>query len=221
MTAIATSRCIALSALLLASWTSVAFSQERTLYKVDPNNPLDRKAIIGLARAAKAARLDTRSIRLATTDEFNAFYCGQGLFVAGKPLLNLPQWAVDAVMAHEVGHMVSRHVETKAALSTGVIAGLGILGALVDQQNAQEGARADAQLGQTVVSFLAPKYTQGQELQADAYAVRALRAAGYKQPGDTMAQALALIERNTGPSGGGFFDTHPSFEDRIRKLRGK
>src|SRR3989442_10316757 len=111
MTAIATSRCIALSALLLASWTSVAFSQERTLYKVDPNNPLDRKAIIGLVRAAKAAPLDTRSIRLATTDEFNAFYCGQCLFVAGKPLLQPPPAAGAAVRAPAGGHTSHRHVE--------------------------------------------------------------------------------------------------------------
>jgi Zn-dependent protease with chaperone function len=92
---------------------------------------------------------------------------------------------------------------------------------LLDQQNTQEGARAGAQLGQIAVQMFAPKYSQGQELQADAYAVRVLRAEGYQRGGDSMANTLALLEEMAGPSGGGFFDTHPSFEDRIKKLRGR
>jgi Zn-dependent protease with chaperone function len=204
---------------LLALCATVANAQQRTLYKLNPNDPTDNKAFIGLGRAVRAVQLDADQLRLAGTDEFNAFYYGQGLFVAGRPLLHLPQWAVDAVMAHEVGHFVYRHVETQTALDQGIVDGLAAFGALLDRHRPQEGTRAGAIVGQAISSLLIPKFTQSQELQADAYAVRVLRAEGYKEPGHYVANALALVERAVGPNSGGFFDTHPSFEERITRLR--
>jgi putative metalloprotease len=208
---------VACSALLLVPPAVVA--QQPTLFRINPKDPLDHKAVLALVRGLRGAGVDTAGVRLVSTDQFNAFYMGNRLFVAGKPMLQLPQWAVDAVMAHEVGHLMNRHIEQEAALRGGLAETLQGLGMLLDRDHPDDGAAVGGAIAHTVAELVIPKFTQRQELEADAYGVRVLRAEGYKQPGEAMRRALALIERAVGPSGGGFFDTHPSFEERINRLR--
>jgi Zn-dependent protease with chaperone function len=202
---------------------AVLRAQPLTLYNPDQNNPRDQKAILAVVRAANAAHVAPNQLQLFLCNEFNAFYAGNGVFIAGVPLLNaLPQWAVDAVMAHEMGHLAYRHVEQRQQLQQGVTEGLAALGRLLDRKNPEQGGTVGGVVGQITATLLEPKFEQPQELEADAYGVVVLRGEGYPQPGNQMISMLAFIENVLGPSGGrSFFDTHPSFEERIARLHGR
>jgi Zn-dependent protease with chaperone function len=208
-------------ALFLFTHTRQASCQEISLRPPDPNDPLQRKGIIALLRAAQVVKIDTKTIRLGLMDQPNAAYAGNGQFLLGTPFLSYPQSALDAIMAHEMGHAVLRHVEKGQLLRSGILGGFGLLGALLSESDRQEGAATGQQFGAIVTHFVFPKFSQAEESQADAYAVKVLRAEGYKQPGNTMAGALDILRRQYGNSGGGFFDTHPATTERIRHLVGK
>jgi len=217
--AVRTLRGILACCVLLGSSAAVGLAQQPKLFRINPQDPLDHKAVLALVRGLRGAGVDTTGVRLASTDQFNAFYMGNRLFVAGKPILQLPQWAIDAVMAHEVGHLINRHVEQKTALQNGLVEGLQGLGMLLDRDHPDDGAAIGGTVGKTIAALVIPKLSQRQELEADAYAVPVLRTERYTQPGDVMRRMLALLERNIGPNNGGFFDTHPTFEERISRPR--
>jgi len=135
------------------------------------NDPTDRKAVIAVVRAAKATGTDLKRLRLVVSDncECGGAYAGSGLFIADEHFLAIPQWALDAAMAREMGHAITHHVEIGALRDTGIIAGLAVLGALMDKES---GAQTGAEAGKLVVAFTRPTFTQDQEYEADASASR-------------------------------------------------
>ncbi len=180
-------------------------------------NPVDRKAVLALVRAAKATGTDLHNIRLAITEcAPGPAYGGNGQFVIGQCNLSAPQWALDGAMAHEMGHAIKRHIELGGLRDLGIVAGLSVLGALLDDKS---GVQTGADFGKLVVAFTRPKFTQAQEYEADAVGVEILRREGYKRPGDTMAATLDLFAR--GAPGGGWLDDHPATPDRIKRVRGR
>src|SRR6266850_7321086 len=60
-------RCAVLAGVVLL-WPAVSFPQQLTLFKINPNDPVDHKAVVALVRGARAAQLDTHDLRLATTN---------------------------------------------------------------------------------------------------------------------------------------------------------
>lgn len=209
---------VTLAVLALPVSTSIARAEEIATRPPNVKDPADRKAVIAVVRAAKAVPVDLQKLRLVVSPNCGCggAYAGQGLFIADESILGIPQWALDAIMAHEMGHALKRHVETGALRDAGIVGALAVLGALLDDKS---GAQSGANVGQVVVALTRPKFTQVQEYEADAVGVQILRKEGYKKPGDTMAAMLDLIGRDA--QGGGWFDTHPSTPDRIRKLRGR
>jgi hypothetical protein len=202
----------------LLACTSVVHAQGNSARLPNVNDPTDRKAVIAVVRAAKATGVDLKRLRLVISSDCGCggAYAGQGLFIADQNSLGIPQWALDAIMAHEMGHAQKHHVETGALRDAGIIGGLAVLGALLDDKS---GAQTGADAGKLVVAFTRPKFTQTQEYEADRVGVEILRKEGYKKPGDVMAALLDLIARDA--QGGGWFDSHPSTPDRIRRLRGR
>lgn len=136
---------------LLAS-ASVVHAQEYDSRLPNVNDPTDRKAVIAVVRAAKATGVDLKGLRLviASNCGCGGAYAGQGLFIADQNFLGIPQWALDAIMAHEMGHALKHHVETGALRDAGIIGALSVLGALLDNKS---GGQTGAEAGKLVVAF--------------------------------------------------------------------
>jgi predicted Zn-dependent protease len=66
--------------------------------------------------------------------------------------------------------------------------------------------------------LILPKYSRSQEYEADEYAVQVLFQCGYEKPELIYADTLSLIQNKLGNSGGGFFDYHPSTDERVQKI---
>lgn len=131
-----------------------------------------------------------------------------GIFTVAK---NQDQLA--AVLAHEVGHVVSRHHEERLTRQQGAQTGLAILGALAGDygQLVTQGGGVLAQTG-----FLLPG-SRTQESEADVVGQRLMAQAGFDP-----AQAVNLWQ-NMMSAGGSrppqWLSTHPDPSARIRKMQ--
>jgi Zn-dependent protease with chaperone function len=146
----------------------------------------------------------------------NAMALPSGTIVVTDGLVALATGDDDvvAVLAHEVGHVAGRHgvraVVQDALLSAMITLVMGDASALA--------AAAPAAL-------LNARYSRDLEREADAYAVRALRAADV--PPTRLADMLERMEAEQARQGLGgsagalqYLSTHPTTEERLRTLRG-
>lgn len=149
------------------------------------------------------------------TDEtsLNAASLGNGKFLLWETLADLPDWAIDSVLAHEVSHDLLLHSRKRSdfddvrAFFTEVLSLYG--GADKKAENVLQDWSSNLTL---------PKYSRSQEHEADKYAVKILSLCGYENPTLTYSKTLSYIRDKYGDSGGGFFDHHPSTQGRIQKV---
>jgi Zn-dependent protease with chaperone function len=150
----------------------------------------------------KVGLIDSPDINAANAGP-NEFYVTTGL------LQRASDDQLRAVLAHEVAHADLGHVAKTQALGTGLSIGMIILDQIVPGTGA-----ITPLVGQLAVNA----YSRKEEYQADAHGVELLKRAGYD--GKTlMANTLTWLQSTSGPSGGGFFATHPATGDRIEAVR--
>lgn len=126
-----------------------------------------------------------------------------------------------AVIAHEIGHVVSRHHDERVTNQMGAQAGLGILGAIVGSAYGQGAANTTGQLGGMAAQgiFLLPN-NRTQETEADVVGQQLMASAGFNPQ-----QAVNLWENMIAASGSSgspqWLSTHPDPRARITELRNR
>lgn len=144
----------------------------------------------------------------------NAASLGAGRFVFWGSLNGLPDDHLDAVIAHEVAHDNHQHALQTGRLQRIVDSVVGVFGFVFSRDE-----RTTTTLKQWAGAVVLPSYNRAQELEADASAVTLLQRSGYALPAATLCQAFVALRRDVGDGGGGFFDSHPAFTDRLQALR--
>jgi Zn-dependent protease with chaperone function len=133
------------------------------------------------------------------------------------PLLEMCQGQRDEiafVLAHEMGHIVRRHTLERIVKDAG-------LSLLLRQSSFRQAS--GAWLGRVGRQALVSAFSRDEELEADAFAVTLVRAAG----GDPLAgeRLLEKLARRTSGQGvaipGDYFATHPPLPERLAHLRAK
>lgn len=125
-----------------------------------------------------------------------------------------------AVIAHEIGHVVSRHHDERVTRQAGAQAGLGILGALVGSRYGQGAAQATSQLGGAAVqtAFLLPN-NRTQESEADIVGQQLMAKAGFDpQQAVNLWQNMIAASSSRAPQ---MLSTHPDPQARIQELRNR
>ncbi len=125
-----------------------------------------------------------------------------------------------AVIAHEIGHVVSRHHDERITRQSGAQAGLGILGALVGSRYGQGAANTAGQLGGAAVQagFLLPN-NRTQETEADVVGQQLMAQAGFDpQQAVNLWQNMIAASRSRQPE---WLSTHPDPQSRIQELRNR
>lgn len=122
-----------------------------------------------------------------------------------------------AVLAHEIGHVISRHHEERITRQLEAQTVLGIAGAIVGSRYGQGGANAVSQLGGAGAQalFLLPN-SRAQESEADVVGQQLMARAGFDP-----RQAVNLWQNMISASGGRspeFLSTHPDPESRLQEL---
>lgn len=122
-----------------------------------------------------------------------------------------------AVIAHEIGHVISRHHDERVTRQMGAQAGLGILGALVGSRYGQGAADATGQLGGVAVQglFLLPN-NRTQESEADVVGQQLMAKAGFNpQQAVNLWQNMIAASTSRAPE---WLSTHPDPQARIQEL---
>lgn len=135
-----------------------------------------------------------------------------GIFTVAK---NQDQLA--AVIAHEIGHVVSRHHDERITNQMGAQAGLGIVGAIVGSTYGEAAANTTGQLGGMAVqtAFLLPN-NRTQESEADVVGQQLMARAGFdpRQAVDLWQNMLAAS--NSRPPQ--WLSTHPDPAARLQEM---
>lgn len=122
-----------------------------------------------------------------------------------------------AVIAHEIGHVVSRHHDERITRQMGTQTGLGILGALIGSQYGQGAADATGQLGGAAAQglILLPN-NRDQETEADVVGQQLMAKAGFDpQQAVNLWQNMIAASSSRAPE---WLSTHPDPQSRIREL---
>lgn len=185
---------------------------------------LDAKANLASKDSAYGRRLTrlTRNLeffdgqqfnfRVYMDDAVNAFAMADGTVRVHSGLLDaMPDDQVLAVIGHEIGHVQLKHSYQQMRekmLANAAFQAVAAAGGTI-------GAISQSQIGQLAYSAVNARFSQQDELDADAYAVRFLRRLG-KDP-YAMKRSIETLQQKYG-SKGSFLSSHPSNARRIQHL---
>jgi predicted Zn-dependent protease len=148
----------------------------------------------------------------------NAFALPGGqVFITAGLLLRLSSEAqLAGVLGHEVGHVVGRHGAehlAKQQLGQLLVTAVGV--AASDDQGGGQRAAAIAQAVNQLVSL---RYGRDDELESDRLGFRFMTEAGYNPEGIVELMQILGSARQGGKSPE-FFSTHPSPDNRVKRLQ--
>ena len=170
------------------------------------------KRLLNLTLGIRHVENTSLNFKVYIADDVNAFAMADGTIRVYSGLMDsMPDDQVLAVIQHEVGHVLLKHsyqgmkeqLMTNTAFQILTSAG-GTIGDLTTSQ-----------LGQIAYTAANAHFSQQDELESDAYAVRALNTMG-KDP-YSMLKAIRTLQQKLG-SKGGFLSSHPSNETRVEHI---
>ena len=176
----------------------------------------ERARRIGSRVAAVCGRREIKyTFKVLDEEEINAVSLPGGFVYVNKGVLEKASGddEVAGVLAHEVGHIVSRHSIKKMQGMTGYSL-LRILLAQAPDQG-KVGRAADAAFVELMLG-----YSREDELQADKLAARYMKAAGYDPKAMiSFLEKLWDDEKRKPPRRRSYFKTHPYIPDRVRVVK--
>jgi putative metalloprotease len=157
-------------------------------------------------------KLDIKSYLVS---DVNAFAMGNGTIRVFAGLMDkYTDDEIRYVIAHEIGHVKNGHSKKRmqAALRTSA------LKSAASAAGGKAGRLADSELGALFANVISAKHSQGNEKEADDYAMRFMKDKKY----DAKACVTAL-EKLAAMNGSGsktdWLSTHPSLEERAKRMR--
>lgn len=156
------------------------------------------------------------------SDEINAFAAPGGFIFLSRGMLRLCKSEDDvaAVLAHEIGHVELQHAlrAIKGSRLTSALTTLAVEGAksFGGEQLAQLTEAFEGSIGDITGTLMNSGYARKQEYQADASAVRILKAMGYDPL--ALARVLNEMQQHLKPDGHDFAATHPPPQDRVKDV---
>ncbi|GAB6195839.1 M48 family metallopeptidase [Lysobacter xanthus] len=158
-------------------------------------------------------------VALFQKDEPNAFALPGGKVGVYTGIFKVAQNQdqLAAVVAHEIGHVISRHHEERITRQMGTQAGLGILGALIGSRYGQGAANTVNQVGGVAAQglILLPN-NRTQETEADVVGQQLMANAGFDpRQAVNLWQNMASLSASRPPE---FLSTHPDPRARLGEL---
>ena len=151
---------------------------------------------------------------IVSSSDINAASLGAGRFIFWESLADLPIWALDAIVAHEIAHDLLKHSK-KAREMQDLTSFVAEVFALFGHSSVKEEKTIKGWVNLTVL----PKYSRSQEIEADTKSLEILSLAGYENPRLIVYRTFEILLAKYGDSGGNFFDSHPSTRERMNNLK--
>jgi putative metalloprotease len=156
----------------------------------------------------------TLNFKVYMSTDVNAFAMADGTVRVHSALMDvMPDDQVLAVIGHEIGHVKLKHSyqQMKSALLTNVAFDA------ISSMGGTVGDMTSSQLGTLARAAVHARFSQSDELESDAYAVRALKRMG-RDP-YAMKRSIETLQKGSDGGGGGFLSSHPSNQDRIDNIQ--
>ena len=157
---------------------------------------------------------------VAESDQVNAFALPAGYVYTntGTLLRAVNASEVAGVLAHEVGHVVRRHVagNYRRSQGVGILRQLGVLSAAVI--GGAPAANAASLGGGLAAAAYLNSFGREAERESDAFAVQVLPRAGY-DPGGMVSFFETLLRESGGAGPPAFLSSHPTTGERIDATR--
>lgn len=162
-------------------------------------------------------------VNTVNSDQVNAFCMPGGKIVVYTGILTLigntagSDAELAAVLAHEIAHALARHSSER--LSNTMLQNMGgqVLGQVIGQKSQTLGAVFEQAYGLGTNVFVALPFGRKQEYEADQMGLVLMALAGYDP-----SSAVTLWQKMARASGGNqneFLSTHPSEENRIKRIQ--
>jgi len=157
---------------------------------------------------------------ILNTPDINAFAVpgGKVFLNSGLILLMENEDELAGVMAHEIAHVVTRHIAKRSEKAAKIsLAALGAILAGIFLGGQAAGAIATTTVAASETAFL--KYSREDEEEADYHGLKFMAQAGYDRRG--MITMLKKLRRMQGPAAGDpppYLLTHPAIEERTSNL---
>jgi predicted Zn-dependent protease len=157
------------------------------------------------------------------SDEINALAAPGGLIFVTRGILRCchDEDAVAAVLAHEIGHIQSKHglQAIKKSRVTAAITTLGVTGAKTfgGEELAQLTSTFEDSIADITATLVNNGYSRSFEHEADKAAITILKHIGYDPY--ALIDMLQVMSTRLKPGGLDFAKTHPSPESRIADIR--
>jgi predicted Zn-dependent protease len=168
---------------------------------------------------------DGYHVLILDSPEINAFATPGGHIFITRGLIKAVESedALAAVIAHEIAHIQLKHGITavnnmKLTRELSAVADRAARMAARDLSIQDRRLLFDNSVRELVTTLLTNGYSQSNEYDADAYALRLLALAGYAP--SSLVDVLRVLDRNRN-IGGGFYQTHPSPDQRIIRIQGE
>jgi predicted Zn-dependent protease len=154
-------------------------------------------------------------VAILDSDEINAFATSSGLILITRGLIACAttEDALAAALAHEIAHMQLQHsiksIKTARFTNAILVTGTSVAEAAGAGQTLDDLTQTFGMSVQEIVSTMVNSgYSQQQEFDADATALKLLASAGYEP--SSLLDMLRSLETNQPRHSGGFNKTHPS-----------
>lgn len=159
---------------------------------------------------------------LLDSDDINAFATPGGFILITRGMLECTgdEALLAAVLAHEIGHVQLDHgvKAIKASRWTDAITKTAVAGVSMSSSEMAEVTTAfSGSIGDITQTLVVNGYSKDQEKQADETAAIILARIGYNP--ESIILMLEEMNRRWDPDAHDFAATHPSPEDRIKKVR--
>jgi len=155
--------------------------------------------------------------RVVDDSDINAFAVPGGHIYINRGLIGAANKADElaGVLAHEISHVVARHVIKQAEQQQTI----GTIGAILLGQNPGVLEQLAAQI---VAGGAMARFSRQDEKEADDLGVKFMTAAGYNPQGMVdLFQTLLAQEKSQPSRVARFFTDHPLTQDRIRDVQGR
>lgn len=189
---------------------------------------MDAKAPVAPAQSPYARRLDALTARcrddnglalnykVYLTRDVNAFALPDGSIRFFSGLMDLmTDDEIRYVIGHEIGHVQAGHSRKRLQLALGT----GAAQQAVAATGGSAGALAESELGELFVKVVRAQHSQGNENEADDFAMRFLSQRGFDRR--AAVSALDKLDALGGGSSGHaqWLSTHPAPRDRAERMR--
>lgn len=182
--------------------------------QVAPAGNAYAKRLAALTSTCKEDKGLALNYKVYLTQDVNAFACADGSIRFYSGLMDMmTDDEIRYVVGHEIGHVQAGHTKKRMQVAMGT----GAAQQAAVAAGGKAGALAQSDLGELFAKVIKAQHSQGNENEADDYAMQFLSRRNHDRK--AAVSALEKLDKLSGGGGGNWLSTHPAPRDRAERMR--